>query len=131
MRNSNGSSRILTLNIRTALVLSSAQTFHYSVRQQSCGSSVLADGRLADLIRRVATFGMVLMKLDVRQVHIMKTTAFACSASKFPIGNYKRLGKVIRCCRNLVDTQKLLMLSHLIWILAFIVSGMKKRSWIS
>lgn len=36
--------------------------------QQSCGSGVLADGRLADLIRRVATFGMVLMKLDLRQV---------------------------------------------------------------
>lgn len=36
--------------------------------QQSCGSVVLADGRLVDLIRRVATFGMVLMKLDLRQV---------------------------------------------------------------
>jgi len=36
--------------------------------QQSCGAGVLADGRLADLIRRVATFGMVLMKLDLRQV---------------------------------------------------------------
>ncbi|XP_068637271.1 phosphoenolpyruvate carboxylase 4-like [Aristolochia californica] len=34
---------------------------------QSCGSGFLADGRLADLIRRVATFGMVLMKLDLRQ----------------------------------------------------------------
>ncbi|KAB2603810.1 phosphoenolpyruvate carboxylase 4-like [Pyrus ussuriensis x Pyrus communis] len=34
---------------------------------QACGSGVLADGRLADLIRRVATFGMVLMKLDLRQ----------------------------------------------------------------
>ncbi|KAL9166418.1 hypothetical protein ABFS82_05G028100 [Erythranthe guttata] len=34
---------------------------------QSCGSGILADGRLADLIRRVATFGMVLMKLDLRQ----------------------------------------------------------------
>ena len=42
------------------------------------------DGRLADLIRRVATFGMVLMKLDVRQVHIMKTGAIACPASYFP-----------------------------------------------
>lgn len=39
-----------------------------SIFQQSCGSGVLADGRLADLIRRVATFGMVLMKLDLRQV---------------------------------------------------------------
>ncbi|KAL6190250.1 hypothetical protein ACLB2K_036648 [Fragaria x ananassa] len=34
---------------------------------QECGSGVLADGRLTDLIRRVATFGMVLMKLDLRQ----------------------------------------------------------------
>eukprot|EP01018_Ginkgo_biloba_P007748 Gb_40755 [translate_table: standard] len=34
---------------------------------QSCGSDILADGRLADLIRRVATFGMILMKLDLRQ----------------------------------------------------------------
>jgi len=34
---------------------------------QSCGSGVLADGRLADLIRRVAAFGMNLMKLDLRQ----------------------------------------------------------------
>ncbi|KAJ6318249.1 hypothetical protein OIU76_013726 [Salix suchowensis] len=34
---------------------------------QSCGAAVLADGRLADLIRRVATFGMGLMKLDLRQ----------------------------------------------------------------
>ncbi|GAV73296.1 PEPcase domain-containing protein [Cephalotus follicularis] len=34
---------------------------------QSCESGVLADGRLADLIRKVATFGMVLMKLDLRQ----------------------------------------------------------------
>ncbi|KAL0408806.1 UNVERIFIED_CONTAM: Phosphoenolpyruvate carboxylase 4 [Sesamum radiatum] len=35
--------------------------------KQSCGSGILADGRLADLIRRVATFKMVLMKLDLRQ----------------------------------------------------------------
>ncbi|KAL8549358.1 hypothetical protein ACS0TY_008264 [Phlomoides rotata] len=34
---------------------------------QSSGSGILADGRLTDLIRRVATFGMVLMKLDLRQ----------------------------------------------------------------
>ncbi|KAK9074469.1 hypothetical protein SSX86_007067 [Deinandra increscens subsp. villosa] len=34
---------------------------------QSCGSGILADGRLADLIRRVSVFGMVLMKIDLRQ----------------------------------------------------------------
>lgn len=42
--------------------------FNSACLQQSCGSGVLADGRLADLIRRVATFGMVLMKLDLHQV---------------------------------------------------------------
>lgn len=42
--------------------------FNLLCLQQSYGSGVLADGRLADLIRRVATFGMVLMKLDLRQV---------------------------------------------------------------
>ena len=42
--------------------------FNLPCLQQSYGSGVLADGRLADLIRRVATFGMVLMKLDLRQV---------------------------------------------------------------
>ncbi|XLR27137.1 hypothetical protein S83_055037, partial [Arachis hypogaea] len=34
---------------------------------QSCGPAALADGRLADLIRRVSTFGMMLMKLDFHQ----------------------------------------------------------------
>nr|XP_043628772.1 phosphoenolpyruvate carboxylase 4-like [Erigeron canadensis] len=34
---------------------------------QSCGSGILADGRLADLIRRISVFGMVLMKIDLRQ----------------------------------------------------------------
>ncbi|KAJ0962817.1 hypothetical protein J5N97_027939 [Dioscorea zingiberensis] len=33
----------------------------------SCGSEILADGQLADLIRRVSTFGLILMKLDLRQ----------------------------------------------------------------
>lgn len=44
--------------------------------QQSYGSVVLADGRLADLIRRVATFGMVLMKLDLRQVFFFLHSRF-------------------------------------------------------
>lgn len=32
-----------------------------------CGSAVIADGRLLDLIRRLYCFGMSLMKLDLRQ----------------------------------------------------------------
>lgn len=52
-------------NIRRSFVI---LIYNYHLLQQSCGSGVLADGRLSDLIRRVATFGMVLMKLDLRQV---------------------------------------------------------------
>uniref|UniRef100_A0A0D9UVX5 phosphoenolpyruvate carboxylase n=1 Tax=Leersia perrieri TaxID=77586 RepID=A0A0D9UVX5_9ORYZ len=55
---------------------------------QSCGSSVLADGRLADLIRRVATFGMVLMKLDVRQESGRHTEALDAVTSYLDIGVY-------------------------------------------
>ena len=70
----------LTLIIRIALVLSTTRTWHYSMKQ-SCGSSVLANGRLADLIRRVATFGMVLMKLDVRQVYTDENCSCFCLLS--------------------------------------------------
>ncbi|RLN22486.1 phosphoenolpyruvate carboxylase 4 [Panicum miliaceum] len=55
---------------------------------ESCGSSVLADGRLADLIRRVATFGMVLMKLDVRQESGRHTEALDAVTSYLELGVY-------------------------------------------
>ncbi|CAD6239291.1 unnamed protein product [Miscanthus lutarioriparius] len=55
---------------------------------QSCGSSVLADGRLADLVRRVATFGMVLMKLDVRQESGRHTEALDSVTSYLDLGVY-------------------------------------------
>ncbi|EMS56511.1 Phosphoenolpyruvate carboxylase 4 [Triticum urartu] len=55
---------------------------------QSCGSSILADGRLADLIRRVATFGMVLMKLDVRQESGRHTEALDAITSYLDLGVY-------------------------------------------
>lgn len=55
---------------------------------QSCGSSVLADGRLADLIRRVATFGMVLMKLDVRQESGRHTETLDAITSYLDLGVY-------------------------------------------
>ena len=38
---------------------------HRSLEQN--GAAAVADGRLTDLIRRVHTFGMALMKLDLRQ----------------------------------------------------------------
>ncbi|CAO2180597.1 unnamed protein product [Urochloa humidicola] len=55
---------------------------------QSCGTSVLADGRLADLIRRVATFGMALMKLDVRQESGRHTEALDAVTCYLDLGVY-------------------------------------------
>ncbi|XP_057424191.1 phosphoenolpyruvate carboxylase 4-like [Lotus japonicus] len=55
---------------------------------QSCGSGVLADGRLADLIRRVATFGMVLMKLDLRQESGRHSETLDAITSYLDMGTY-------------------------------------------
>ncbi|KAF9677294.1 hypothetical protein SADUNF_Sadunf08G0093000 [Salix dunnii] len=55
---------------------------------QSCGAGVLADGRLADLIRRVATFGMVLMKLDLRQESSRHSEALDAITKYLDMGMY-------------------------------------------
>ncbi|CAK9173700.1 unnamed protein product, partial [Ilex paraguariensis] len=55
---------------------------------RSCGSGVLADGRLADLIRRVATFGMVLLKLDLRQESGRHSEALDAIARYLDMGTY-------------------------------------------
>lgn len=55
---------------------------------QACGSAVLADGRLADLIRRVATFGMVLMKLDLRQESVRHSEALDAVTRYLDMGTY-------------------------------------------
>ncbi|XP_061339264.1 phosphoenolpyruvate carboxylase 4-like isoform X2 [Gastrolobium bilobum] len=55
---------------------------------QSCGSGVLADGRLADLIRRVVTFGLVLMKLDLRQESIRHAETLDAITSYLEMGTY-------------------------------------------
>ncbi|CAL1392884.1 unnamed protein product [Linum trigynum] len=55
---------------------------------QSCGSGFLADGRLADLIRRVSTFGMVLIKLDLRQESGRHAEALDAITKFLDIGTY-------------------------------------------
>ncbi|VFQ85484.1 unnamed protein product [Cuscuta campestris] len=55
---------------------------------QSCGSGVLAEGRLADLIRRVATFGMVLMKLDLRQESCRHSETLDAITTYLDMGSY-------------------------------------------
>ncbi|KAM7276353.1 hypothetical protein ACFE04_018219 [Oxalis oulophora] len=55
---------------------------------QSCACGVLADGRLADLIRRVAAFGMVLMKLDLRQESARHTETLDAITAYLDMGSY-------------------------------------------
>ncbi|XP_010532398.1 PREDICTED: phosphoenolpyruvate carboxylase 4 isoform X2 [Tarenaya hassleriana] len=55
---------------------------------QSCGAGTLAEGRLADLIRRVATFGMVLMKLDLRQESGRHSEALDAITTYLDMGTY-------------------------------------------
>ncbi|WZZ64052.1 hypothetical protein YC2023_075422 [Brassica napus] len=56
--------------------------------KHSSDSGVLADGRLADLIRRVATFGMVLMKLDLRQEAAKHSEALDTITTYLDMGTY-------------------------------------------
>jgi phosphoenolpyruvate carboxylase len=73
---------------------------------QSCGSGILADGRLADLIRRVSIFGMVLMKLDLRQESARHTETLDAITQYLDMGTYsewdedKRLEFLTRELKN-------------------------------
>jgi phosphoenolpyruvate carboxylase len=52
------------------------------------GDEVIASGRLADLLRRVATFGVTLARLDIRQESDRHTAALAAITSARGLGSY-------------------------------------------
>jgi phosphoenolpyruvate carboxylase len=52
------------------------------------GNSRIADGRLADLLRRVAVFGVVLARLDVRQEAARHTEAMDAVTQALGVGSY-------------------------------------------
>lgn len=74
--------------------------------KESSGSVALADGRLTDLIRRVSTFGMVLMKLDIRQEASRHTEAMDEITKAIEAGSYaewdepKRLDFLVKELKN-------------------------------
>ncbi|MEW5303367.1 MAG: hypothetical protein WDW36_006068 [Sanguina aurantia] len=53
-----------------------------------CGAGVVADGRLLDLIRRVYSFGMCLMKLDLRQESTRHSEVLDAVTSYLGYGGY-------------------------------------------
>lgn len=54
-----------------------------------CGGGIIADGRLLDLIRRVYTFGMCLLKLDLRQESTRHADALDAVTTYLGYGSYK------------------------------------------
>ncbi|KAL6765264.1 phosphoenolpyruvate carboxylase-domain-containing protein [Haematococcus lacustris] len=53
-----------------------------------CGGGMVADGRLLDLVRRVATFGLCLMKLDIRQESTRHSEALDAVTTYLGYGSY-------------------------------------------
>jgi phosphoenolpyruvate carboxylase len=55
---------------------------------RATGNDIVADGRLADVIRRVAAFGLTLVRLDVRQEAARHTEAIDAMTSHLGLGSY-------------------------------------------
>ena len=55
---------------------------------RAIGNEVIADGRLADTLRRVAAFGLTLVRLDVRQEASRHAAAVDAIAQHLRLGNY-------------------------------------------
>ncbi|MCC5857236.1 MAG: phosphoenolpyruvate carboxylase [Ectothiorhodospiraceae bacterium] len=53
-----------------------------------CGAGVVADGRLLDLLRRLACFGTSLMRIDIRQEAGRHTEAIAAITGALGLGDY-------------------------------------------
>eukprot|EP00578_Thalassiosira_sp_NH16_P026819 CAMPEP_0181095118 /NCGR_PEP_ID=MMETSP1071-20121207/10353_1 /TAXON_ID=35127 /ORGANISM="Thalassiosira sp., Strain NH16" /LENGTH=1026 /DNA_ID=CAMNT_0023177487 /DNA_START=142 /DNA_END=3222 /DNA_ORIENTATION=+ len=61
-----------------------------TVHQSLCdtGNAVVADGRLADIIRKVSAFGLTLVPLDVRQESDRHSEALDCVTKYLGLGSY-------------------------------------------
>ena len=55
---------------------------------EATGQALLADGRLTDVLRRVAAFGVTLARLDVRQDSTRHTDALTAITSALGLGSY-------------------------------------------
>ena len=58
---------------------------------RAVGNDLIADGRLADVLRRVAAFGLTLVRLDVRQEASRHTEAVDAIARHLGMGSYGEL----------------------------------------
>ena len=63
---------------------------------EATGNGIIADGRLADLLRRVATFGLTLVRLDVRQDAARHTEAIDAITRHLGLGSYEEWNEAQR-----------------------------------
>ncbi|TLP78370.1 phosphoenolpyruvate carboxylase [Pseudomonas nitroreducens] len=63
---------------------------------QACGMGVIADGDLLDTLRRAATFGLFLARLDVRQDSTRHANAMAEITEHLGLGNYAEWDESVR-----------------------------------
>ncbi|OQR35024.1 phosphoenolpyruvate carboxylase [Pseudomonas sp. T] len=63
---------------------------------QACGMGVIADGDLLDTLRRAATFGLFLARLDVRQDSTRHANAMAEITEHLGLGNYTEWDESVR-----------------------------------
>lgn len=62
-----------------------------------CGGGTIADGRLLDLIRRVYSFGMSLLKLDLRQESTRHAETLDAITTYLGYGSYKAWDEDTKC----------------------------------
>eukprot|EP00879_Flechtneria_rotunda_P016242 GHRR01016993.1.p1 GENE.GHRR01016993.1~~GHRR01016993.1.p1 ORF type:complete len:737 (+),score=201.89 GHRR01016993.1:705-2915(+) len=62
-----------------------------------CGGGMIADGRLLDLIRRVYSFGMSLLKLDLRQESTRHADTLDAITTYLGYGSYKSWDENTKC----------------------------------
>jgi phosphoenolpyruvate carboxylase len=53
-----------------------------------CGGSLIADGRLLDLIRRISAFDLSLLKLDIRQESTRHSETMDAITAHLGLGSY-------------------------------------------
>jgi len=63
---------------------------------EATGQRLIADGRLSDLLRRVAAFGVTLARLDIRQDSARHTEALAAITSALGLGSYAEWDEAAR-----------------------------------
>lgn len=62
-----------------------------------CGAKMVADGRLLDILRRAYTFGMTLLKMDIRQESTRHSETLASICQALDLGNYLEWSEEDKC----------------------------------